>query len=125
MVVACVCDVAMWTCDGVHGGSDLAGHHGSGEQLVQLDQLVGCRVKLECDAVQRVPRFHLDHKRRGKREKSQCEEKTGGCGGTEPSAPLSCSGGEKKIFVIATTFTRKGRELPWKSVKLHSSSRFG
>lgn len=63
----CVCDVAIWTCNGVHGGSDLAGHHSSGEQLVQLDQLVGCRVKLECDAVQRVPRFHLDRKRRGKR----------------------------------------------------------
>lgn len=48
------------------GGSDLAGHHGSGEQLVQLDQLVGRRVKLERDAVQRVPRFHLDHKRESK-----------------------------------------------------------
>lgn len=56
----------MMESDGVHGGSDLAGHHSSGEQLVQLDQLVGRRVKLECDAVQRVPRFHLDHKRREK-----------------------------------------------------------
>lgn len=48
---------------GVHGGADLARHHSSGEQLVQLDQLVGRRVKVERDAVQRVPRFHLDHKR--------------------------------------------------------------
>lgn len=52
---------------GVHGGSDLARHHSSGEQLVQLDQLVGRRVKLERDAVQRVPRFHLDHKREERR----------------------------------------------------------
>lgn len=47
----------------VHGGSDLARHHSPGEQLVQLDQLVGRRVKLERDAVQRVPGFHLDHRK--------------------------------------------------------------
>lgn len=67
--------VSVWSCylgvmesDGVHEGSDLARHHGSGEQLVQLDQLVGCGVKLECDAVQCVPRFHLEKE---KKQKSQ------------------------------------------------------
>lgn len=48
--------------ESVHGGSDLAGNHGSGKQLVQLHQLVGRGVKLERDAVQRVPRLHLEHK---------------------------------------------------------------
>lgn len=50
--------------EGVHGGSHLARHHCSGEQLVQLNQLVGCGVKLERNAVQCVSRFHLDHKTR-------------------------------------------------------------
>lgn len=57
-------DAAEYISEGVHGGSHLAGHHCSGEQLVQLNQLVGCGVKLERNAVQRVPRFHLDHKTR-------------------------------------------------------------
>lgn len=39
----------------MHGGSHLARHHGSGEQLVQLNQLVGRGVKLERNAVQSVP----------------------------------------------------------------------
>lgn len=40
----------------------LARHHCSGEQLVQLNQFVGRGVKLERNAVQRVPRFHLDER---------------------------------------------------------------
>lgn len=59
-------DVAEYISEGVHCGSHLARHHCSGEQLVQLNQFVGCCVKLERNAVQRVPRFHLDH--RNKRE---------------------------------------------------------
>lgn len=47
----------------VHAGSHLARHHCSGEQLVQLNQFVGRGVKLERNAVQRVPRFHLDDKK--------------------------------------------------------------
>lgn len=50
--------------EGVHGGSHLARHHCSGEQLVQLNQLVGCGVKLERNAVECVSRFHLGHKTR-------------------------------------------------------------
>lgn len=46
----------------VLAGSHLARHHCSGEQLVQLYQFVGRGVKLERNAVQRVPRFHLDEK---------------------------------------------------------------
>lgn len=57
-------DEAESISEGVHGGSHLARHHSSGEQLVQLNQLVGCGVELERNAVQRVPRFHLDHKTR-------------------------------------------------------------
>ena len=57
-------DAAEYISEGVHGGSHLARHHCSGEQLVQLNQFVGCGVKLERNAVQRVPRFHLDHKTR-------------------------------------------------------------
>lgn len=57
-------DAAEYISEGVHGGSHLARHHCSGEQLVQLNQFVGCSVKLERNAVQRVPRFHLDHKTR-------------------------------------------------------------
>lgn len=64
--------------EGVHGGSDLARHHGSGEQLVQLDQLVGRRVELERDAVERVPRFHLEHKREERsRNQSPAPKSTG------------------------------------------------
>ena len=52
---------------GVHGpGPHLARHHGPGEQLVELHQLIGCAVELERYAVQRVPGFHLDHKTREK-----------------------------------------------------------
>lgn len=57
-------DEAEHISEGEHGGSHLARHHCSGEQLVQLNQFVGCGVKLECNAVQRVPRFHLEHKTR-------------------------------------------------------------
>lgn len=63
-------DVAEYISVGMHGGSHLARHHCSGEQLVQLNQLVGCGVKLERNAVQRVPRFHLDHKTRERTQKS-------------------------------------------------------
>ena len=43
--------------------SHLARADGSGEQLVELNQLVGCGVKLERYVVQCVPRLHLeDHK---------------------------------------------------------------
>lgn len=65
-------DAAEYISESVHGGSHLARHHCSGEQLVQLNQLVGCGVKLERNAVQRVPRFHLDHKTRERTEKSRC-----------------------------------------------------
>lgn len=66
-------DEAESISEGVHGGSHLARHHSSGEQLVQLNQLVGCGVELECNAVQRVPRFHLDHKtRKEDRESHSC-----------------------------------------------------
>lgn len=57
---------AEYISEGMHGGSHLARHHCSGEQLVQLNQFVGCSVKLERNAVQCVPRFHLDHKTREK-----------------------------------------------------------
>lgn len=42
--------------------SYLTGHHCSGEQLVQLNQLVGCGVELQGNAVQCVPWFHLEYK---------------------------------------------------------------
>lgn len=62
------CGTMMKRCksmsEGVRGGSHLARHHCSGEQFVQLNQLVGCGVKLERNAVQCVSRFHLDHKTR-------------------------------------------------------------
>ena len=52
---------------GVHDpGPHLARHHGPGEQLVELHQLIGRAVELESYAVQRVPGFHLDHKTREK-----------------------------------------------------------
>lgn len=41
------------------GGSDLAGVHAAGEELVQLDQLVGGDVEPERDAVERVVGSHL------------------------------------------------------------------
>ena len=62
----------------MHGGSHLARHHCSGEQLVQLNQFVGCGVKLERNAVQRVPRFHLDHK---KQEEEDTESHSCFCSG--------------------------------------------
>lgn len=65
-----VMQLGIYIGEGVHGGSHLARHHCSGEELVQLNQLVGCGVKLERNAVQRVPRFHLDHKTRERTEKS-------------------------------------------------------
>lgn len=55
-------DVAEYISEDVLAGSHLAGHHCSGEQLVQLNQFVGRGIKLECNAVQRVPRFHLNEK---------------------------------------------------------------
>lgn len=61
-----------WRSEGEHGGSHLARHHCSGEQLVELNQLVGSGVKLERNAVQRVPRFHLDRKTRERTETSLC-----------------------------------------------------
>lgn len=65
------CSWGGWS-EGEHGGSHLARHHCSGEQLVELNQLVGCGVKLERNAVQRVPRFHLDRKTRERTETSPC-----------------------------------------------------
>lgn len=41
------------------GGSDLARVHAAGEELVQLDQLVGGDVEPERDAVERVVGSHL------------------------------------------------------------------
>lgn len=55
-------DEAEYISEDVLAGSHLARHHCSGEQLVQLNQFVGRGVKLERNAVQRVPRFHLEQK---------------------------------------------------------------
>lgn len=54
--------MAEYISQDVLAGSHLARHHRSGEQLVQLNQFVGRGVKFERNAVQRVPRFHLDEK---------------------------------------------------------------